>query len=147
MVLRKGVQVETDVRQIAGPATDPSRLSFFDMSRLPLVPVPERPHSIQALVNPVGAEGCSLLAVHYPPNMEVQRHRHDVPQIVLVLEGELRQGKHVLGPGAGYYTPAGMAYKLVAGSEGARLVEFRPTALTFSTEWLTSMSDKHEPTT
>jgi quercetin dioxygenase-like cupin family protein len=80
--------------------------------------------------------GLSLLGVRYGPNAVVDRHKHDVAQIVVVLEGEIRQGRKVFRPGAGYYTPPGMPYKIVAGPEGARLVEFRASPLNFRTEWL-----------
>ena len=37
----------------------------------------------------------------------------------------MRQGNRVLGPGAGYFTPADQVYTFVAGPEGCRYVEFR----------------------
>ncbi|MCX4095677.1 cupin domain-containing protein [Nocardia sp. alder85J] len=131
----------TDLKQKAGPITRADRMAFFDMGEISetAVPLPTGELSgtwIQALVNPLEPGGFSLLGVRYEPNSRVERHRHDVPQIVIVLEGEIRQGRRVFGPGSGYYTPADVPYKIVVGPDGARLVEFRATPLTFRTEWL-----------
>jgi len=131
-----------NLKQSAGPATRPDRLVTFDANEGDELSVPSHHDGnpsgtfMRALVNPIGEDGLSLLGVRYEPNKTIDRHKHDVPQIVLVLEGEIRQGRKVFGPGMGYYTPAGMPYKLVVGSQGARLVEFRPSPLTFRTDWL-----------
>jgi hypothetical protein len=135
--------------QSAGPPTDPAKMSFFDLQAMPwtgVVTGRERPEdvgnpmtSLKALVNPNGDEGCSLQAVKYRPNAVVPRHRHDVAQIVLILEGEARLGNRVFKPGAGYYTPAHFAYSVQAGPDGVTLVEFRPTPLNFRSDYDSAM--------
>ncbi|WP_133150521.1 cupin domain-containing protein [Frankia canadensis] len=144
-------QRSTNLKLSAGPVTRPDRMAFFDIAGSAETNVPSRfddtPSGtyVQALVNPPGGEGLSLLGVRYAPNSEVARHKHDVPQIVLVLEGEIRQGRRVFGPGSGYYTPPNVPYKITVGPEGARLLEFRATPLTFQTLWLDG--SEHDTTT
>jgi quercetin dioxygenase-like cupin family protein len=97
---------------------------------------------IQILLNQTDANGYSLQGVKYPPNAYIPRHRHDVDQVVLVLEGELRQGNRIVNAGSGYFTPAGDAYAVKAGPEGVHLVEFRHAGLNFSTEWVEDDPDR-----
>ena len=123
--------------QGGGPITNPARTSFFDLASMPEKTLgdPDRPSlAIQAAVNPAES-GCSLMAVRYPPNATVALHRHDVAQIVVVLEGELRQGNRVFKPGAGYYTPAHQAYTITAGPDGVKVIEFRPGPLSFESDF------------
>ena len=137
-------QREASIMQSAGPMTASNKVSFFDLTTMPIMSVmtdditdpDDAMIKIQAAVNHDGADGYSLLCVHYAPNAQIPRHRHDVAQIVLVLEGEAWQGNRRFGPGAGYFTPAGSAYAVKAGPEGVRLVEFRHSPLTFETDWL-----------
>jgi quercetin dioxygenase-like cupin family protein len=134
----------------AGPLTDPTKMTFFDIDAMDwtgVVTGREPPEdlgnpmtSLKALVNPGGNEGCSLQAVKYRPHAVVPRHRHDVPQVVLVLEGEARLGSRVLKPGAGYHTPAGFGYSVQAGAEGLTVLEFRPSPLNFRSDY-----DKAKP--
>jgi len=91
---------------------------------------------VQVLLNQTDANGYSLQGVKYPPHAYIPRHHHDADQVVFVLEGELSQGNKVVKAGSGYYTPAGNAYAVKAGAEGVRLIEFRHSPLTFSTEWV-----------
>jgi hypothetical protein len=128
--------------QTAGPLTKVDRTVFFDSHSMPETPVPGTevgPEgamiNLQALVNPDQPEGCSLLGVRYTPNAVIERHKHNVAQIVVVIEGELRQGSRRFGPGEGYYTPEGAAYAVKAGPGGVKVLEFRPGWLQFSTEW------------
>jgi quercetin dioxygenase-like cupin family protein len=124
--------------QGAGPLTSAHDVALFDTKAMPEVPVgdPERPSMwIQALVNPVEPDGCSLLGVRYPPHGVVELHRHDVAQVVLVIEGELRQGARVFRAGSGYFTPAGQAYRVEAGDDGVKVIEFRGSPLTFESDY------------
>ena len=139
-------QWQAAMMRSAGPLTDPDKLSFFDLTTMPWTPVVTGREpadavghpmtSLKALVNPGGETGCSLQAVKYRPNAVVPRHRHDVPQIVMVLEGEARLGNRVFKPGSGYYTPADLAYAVHVGPEGATLIEFRPSPLNFSSHYV-----------
>jgi quercetin dioxygenase-like cupin family protein len=137
-------QREGSIMQSAGPLTTSQKVSFFDLNAMPVVPVMTEdtpdPESamikIQAPVNHTEPDGYSLLCVRYAAGAEIPRHRHDVAQVVLVLDGEVWQGNRRFGPGMGYFTPAGSAYAIKAGPEGVRLVEFRHSPLTFQTEWV-----------
>ncbi len=72
-----------------------------------------------------GPGGFSLVESEVAPGTRVPRHNHNLPQVALIIAGEMRQGRRVLGPGAGYFTPANQSYTFVAGPEGCRYVEFR----------------------
>ena len=136
---------ESTFMQSAGPLTSPDRTVFFDakaMSETPVVlPGEELPPegamiNLQALVNPDRPDACSLLGVRYAPNAVIERHKHNVAQIVIVVEGELRQGNRKFGPGEGYYTPEGAPYAIQAGPQGVKVLEFRPGWLQFTTDWV-----------
>lgn len=87
---------------------------FFD-GRMKVQPCVARPNE----------DGMSLGAYWFEPNFTMPRHHHDTDQIVMVVEGELHQGKRVLTPGCGYFTKAGTTYAFKAGPEGCRILEFR----------------------
>lgn len=138
-------EFQSSFMQSAGPLTKPSRTVFFDIHEQPETPVvrpgeelpPEGAQiNLQALVNPDAPDSCSLLGVRYAPNALIPRHKHDVAQIVLVVEGELRQGNRTFGVGQGYYTPPEGAYAVQAGPKGVKVLEFRPRWLRFSTDWV-----------
>jgi hypothetical protein len=79
--------------QSAGPLTSAHDEVLFDTTTMPELPVgkPEQPLMwIQALVNPVEPDGCSLLGVRYSPHGVVELHRYEVAQVVFVIDGELR---------------------------------------------------------
>ncbi len=75
-----------------------------------------------------GPGGFSLVESDIAPGTRVPRHKHNVAQVALILEGSMRHGSRILGPGAGYFTPPNGAYSFVAGPEGCRYVEFRQGA-------------------
>jgi hypothetical protein len=124
--------------QGSGPVSSPSKIVFFDSHG------PERPSNsddersvkARALVNPTDHRAPSLVSTRYAPNAAVGLHCHDAAQIILVVEGELRQGNRVVKEGQGYYTPAGSFYGFTAGPQGVRTLEFRPTSLDFSTDFV-----------
>jgi mannose-6-phosphate isomerase-like protein (cupin superfamily) len=130
--------------QSAGPRSTSDKWTFFDMNEMPWRAVgleegldPDATHTcIKALVNHTDGEGFSMQAVKYLPGAEVARHRHDVAQIVFVVEGSASLGNKFIGPGEGYYTPAFAPYKVKAGPEGVVMLEFRHSPLNFSTEWV-----------
>lgn len=76
-----------------------------------------------------GPGGFSLLESEVAPGTRVPRHKHNLSQVALILEGSMKQGNRVLGPGAGYFTPPDQPYTFVAGPEGCRYVEFRVGAI------------------
>ena len=116
------------------------RVSFFDMGRQPELPAGGDPTKAllhtQILLNHRDDDGFSLLAVRLEPDVVVPHHSHNLPQVVLVLEGELRQGNRVIGPGCGYFTPVGSTYTVTSGPEGAKVLEFRSASLSsLTTDW------------
>jgi len=129
-----------EFRRSTGATSESSRWTYFEIdadAATEIVVDGVRTGSyLQALVNHTDADGYSLLSVRYPASAKVARHRHDVAQIVLVLEGELWQGNRRLPAGSGYYTPPNAPYRLQAGSEGALVLEFRHNPMTFTTDWL-----------
>ena len=72
-----------------------------------------------------GSAGFSLIESDVAPGTRVPRHKHNLAQVVFIVEGSMQHGSRTLGPGAGYYTPADRPYTLVAGPEGCRYIEFR----------------------
>jgi hypothetical protein len=129
-----------EFRRSTGPTSDSSRWTYFDINGQPATEIVVDGAStgsfLQALVNHTDDDGYCLISVRYPPGAVVPRHRHDVAQIVLVLEGEIRQGNRRIPAGAGYYSPPRAPYRLEVGDEGARVLEFRHNPMTFTTEWL-----------
>jgi quercetin dioxygenase-like cupin family protein len=128
-----------EVMQSAGPQTSMDKTTFYDMHEMPelvLGPDPATSLSIQALINHAEDGGWSMLSVRHPPNDFTQPHSHNVPQIVYVLEGEVSQGSRTFKAGSGFYTPPHARYSLKAGPQGCWRVEWRPSPLRFSTDWV-----------
>jgi quercetin dioxygenase-like cupin family protein len=80
---------------------------------------------VQPLLADQDNNGFSVGCYWFEPNFVMPRHKHDSDQVVLVVEGEMRQGSKVLKPGAGYFTPAGTPYGFTVGTAGCRIIEFR----------------------
>lgn len=53
-------------------------------------------------------------------------HAHRVDEIVYILDGELRIGKHTYGPGSAILVPGDTLYSFHVGPEGVRYLNFRP---------------------
>lgn len=88
------------------------------------------PGELQANVfmhHPGGADTPRLFEVGYPPGTKVEPHAHDVDEIIVVTQGELRFGRQVFGPGSSVFIPARTLYSFQAGDEGATFLNFRPT--------------------
>lgn len=135
---------QKQMMQSSGPVTRSDRVSFFDMNEMKeravvhsAQPDPAKAGTfLRALVNHTDDDGYSLSAVRYAPGAYVPRHHHDVPQVVIVLEGEAFLGNRRIGPGAGYFTPAGSAYSVQTGDAGVTMLEFRHSPLSFETVWV-----------
>ena len=67
-----------------------------------------------------------LFEVDAPANAIFNAHSHTEDEIILVVEGELRAGSHVVGPGGTMYVPGGTVYSFRAGPDGLRFFNFRP---------------------
>ncbi len=72
-----------------------------------------------------GPEGFSLVTVELDPGFDLARHSHSTDCLYYVVEGELRMGRRVLGPGDGFFVPADHPYAYRAGPRGVKLLEFR----------------------
>ena len=73
-------------------------------------------------------KGCSLSHIWVGPGFPLFRHSHPGSGDCLyyVTNGELIVGRRSLGPGSGFFIPAGMPYKYTGGPNGAELLEFHP---------------------
>jgi quercetin dioxygenase-like cupin family protein len=81
-----------------------------------------------ALHDPGGPTEPELIELRLEPGALIVPHSHDGPEIFYVAAGEILVGQRRLEAGSSLTVPAGCGYSFRAGPEGARLVEFRPTA-------------------
>lgn len=73
-------------------------------------------------------DGFSLIHVWFKPHMMIPRHYHGQDCLYYILSGSAILGSQVLGPGDGFFVPAGHAYAYRAGHEGIEVLEFRHVA-------------------
>jgi quercetin dioxygenase-like cupin family protein len=66
-----------------------------------------------------------LFEVSFPPDAVTESHAHDVDEIIVVMEGEMRFGKQTYGVGSSVYIPKMTLYSFQAGPEGLRFLNFR----------------------
>lgn len=69
--------------------------------------------------------GMSIVHVWFKPAYPLPPHSHDVDCAYYVIAGSLSLGAKVLGPGDGFFIPAGVTYTYRVGAEGVELIEFR----------------------
>jgi quercetin dioxygenase-like cupin family protein len=81
-----------------------------------------------AFHEPGDAAAPQLIELRLEPEALLVPHSHDTSEIIYVVEGELRWGDRTLGAGGSIFIPARAVYGFRAGSAGARLLNFRPTA-------------------
>jgi hypothetical protein len=90
---------------------------------------------MKVLVNQTEPEGFSLLEAIWRPGDYIPRHRHNVPEAVLVLDGSLTlidggsANEDFLVAGDGFFTPAGHVWAYAIGPRGATWVEYRHCSL------------------
>jgi mannose-6-phosphate isomerase-like protein (cupin superfamily) len=70
-------------------------------------------------------DGVSLVHYWLAPGRLLPSHSHNADCLYYVLEGEAVMGKRSIGPGAGFFVPAGTTYTYRAGPAGVKLLEFR----------------------
>ena len=144
--------VATDTSYWAEGDTSSSKMTFFDANAMePHIPkpaafestsVPEKLRdkvdlselhgsrlTLKILLNQASDNGFSLVQVTAAPNTVMQRHKHNVDQVVWCVAGSMKHGNQVLEAGSGYFTPADHAYGWVAGPEGVTYIEFRSSPL------------------
>lgn len=71
------------------------------------------------------APGFSLAYAWHKSDFPLPLHSHDSDCCYLVLAGEMRFGKEVLGPGDGAFVPGDTPYTFVTGPEGVEFLEYR----------------------
>ena len=76
--------------------------------------------------HPGAADRLQMFEVKAPPDAAFHANSHDEDEIILVVEGALHAGSHVVGPGGSMYVPGGTVYAFRAGPEGLRFFNFRP---------------------
>jgi quercetin dioxygenase-like cupin family protein len=69
-----------------------------------------------------------MFEVTVKPGDLIDQHAHDEDEIIYVLEGEMRLGSRVVGPGGSAHIPGRTLYSFRAGSEGLRFLNFRARA-------------------
>lgn len=75
-----------------------------------------------------GAGGFSLVDIEFEPGYLLPRHSHSVDCLYYVVSGSIVMGQRTLGPGDGFFLPAGQPYAYHAGPAGVKLLEFRHAA-------------------
>ena len=76
--------------------------------------------------HPGDADRLQMFEIRAPADAVFNAHSHDEDEIILVVEGELRAGSHVVGAGGSMYVEGGTVYSFRAGPEGLRFFNFRP---------------------
>ena len=71
-------------------------------------------------------DSLQLVEVDYLPDAEVAVHAHDEEEIIYVVRGEIILGNRRLGPGSSVYIAGNTLYSFKVGSEGLRMLLFRP---------------------
>lgn len=75
---------------------------------------------------PGSEENPQLVELRYTPDSEIRLHSHDEDEIIYVLDGTMRINNRSVGPGACLTIPGGTFYGFHAGSDGLRILNFRP---------------------
>ena len=76
--------------------------------------------------HPGADDRLQMFEIRAPADATFNAHSHDEDEIILVVEGELHAGSHVVGPGGSMYVPGGTVYAFRAGPAGLRFFNFRP---------------------
>ena len=90
------------------------------------VPANARSESEMATYFEGSEERPQLVEVRRAPNSVAEPHAHGHDEIIFVLEGELRFGARVCGPGSAALIPGHTLYGFVVGPQGCRFLNFRP---------------------
>lgn len=75
-----------------------------------------------------GPGGFSLVEIDFAPGYLLPRHSHSTDCLYYIVSGGIVMGQRQLGPGDGFFLPAGQPYAYHAGPEGVKLLEFRHAA-------------------
>ncbi len=76
---------------------------------------------------PLDGESLQLFRVELGPNADIEPHAHTEDEIAYVLDGEIRLGSRILGPGDALYVAKDTLYSFKTGPDGCTFLNFRPT--------------------
>jgi len=82
-------------------------------------------HDVRVLFQRGGSDAMSLVWSRFGPDYPLPRHSHSADCLYYVVSGEAIMGNRRIGPGAGFFVPAGAPYAYTAGPEGIEILEFR----------------------
>jgi mannose-6-phosphate isomerase-like protein (cupin superfamily) len=69
--------------------------------------------------------GFSLVQTWFKKDYPLLLHSHNADCLYYIIAGAIRLGTEDLGPGDGFFVPAGARYKYRPGPDGVELLEFR----------------------
>ena len=113
--------------EFSSPDTEPFRRvgDFVSDEMAPKLAAGELDSEVRSH-HPGAADRLQMFEVRAPAGAAFNAHSHDEDEIILVAEGELHAGSHVIGVGGSMYVPGGTVYAFRAGPEGLRFFNFRP---------------------
>lgn len=88
----------------------------------------ERTSHLTVPFRQAGPGGLSLVEASFAPGYLLPRHSHSADCLYYVVSGSIVMGQRHLGPGDGFFVPAGQPYSYRAGPEGVKVIEFRTDA-------------------
>ena len=113
--------------EFSDPATEPfRRVGDFVSDEMAVRLAPGELDSEVRSHHPGADDRLQMFEVRAPAGAAFNAHSHDEDEIILVVEGELHAGSHVVGPGGSMYVAGGTVYAFRAGPEGLRFFNFRP---------------------
>lgn len=72
--------------------------------------------------------GLSLVRVWFKKHFPLPLHSHDADCVYYIIAGGVKLGTEELGPGDGFFIPAGVPYTYRPGAQGVELIEVRNSA-------------------
>jgi quercetin dioxygenase-like cupin family protein len=95
------------------------------------------------------AEELELFETRWPPFARIDPHAHDVDEIIVVVQGEIRFGRKRYGVGSSVFIPSMTLYGFEAGPEGLTFLNFRPCSAARTVakeEFRASLAESHGTT-
>jgi quercetin dioxygenase-like cupin family protein len=113
--------------EFSGPDAQPfRRVGNFVTDEMAVKLAPGELESEVRSHHPGADNRLQMFEVRAPADAAFNAHSHDEDEIILVVEGELHAGSHVIGPGGSMYVEGGTVYAFRAGPDGLRFFNFRP---------------------
>jgi quercetin dioxygenase-like cupin family protein len=103
-----------------------AKIDFVRPEERVFVPAPD-PSSPVSICSryPGTTDAPELMEIRFEPDYVGPPHAHEIDEIVVVVEGELRLGSQSYGPGSSAFIPRMTLYALGAGPEGVTFLNFR----------------------